>query len=134
MSLRDIIYIGIKAVIGTITTIIAASLVNTTLFGNYDVDFMFVMGNMFNLTHGSPLYTAYIMILQEETKDNIGLKEKETQCFILEECLYQLLQPVIQEQPYMYNSFSTGILHQVASATYAIRVTFFLSGRNGKFT
>jgi hypothetical protein len=55
ICLCNIIDIGLNPVIQKITTIIAASLANTGLFGNYAVDSLFVLGNVFALPHESAI-------------------------------------------------------------------------------
>lgn len=100
----------------------AASLINADLFGNYNVDYMFVLGNMFSIAHNSPLYKLCTSLLQEVTENDIKVKEKDTECFILLESLCQLLQPTLQVKPYLGNSLSTAILDLVSSNTYCIKV------------
>lgn len=132
LSLRNIIAFGITPVIQTITTIIAASVANTDLFGNYAVDFLFILGNVFALAQHSSLYTAYTMILQNLSEESIELKEKDTQGVTFWESLIQLLQPVMHEKPYMYESFSIGCLHQVSRETYGVTIKQ-LSKENAKY-
>lgn len=122
ISLRNTIDIGLKPVIQNITTIIAASMVNTDLFGNYAIDFLFILEEIFTLAHDSPLSIAYTMVLQEAIDVSIELKEKDTPGVVLQETLCQLLQPAMHKQPYMYDSFIIGNLHQVSSETYGIRI------------
>lgn len=107
-----------KPVIQNITTTITASLSNTALFGSYAVDFLF------NISHDSPIYTAYTMILKEKIDVSVELKEKDTKAFILRE-ICQILKPAIQKQPYMYDSFVIGNLHQISRETYTIYFTHF---------
>lgn len=69
--LRDIIDNGLKPAIQDIMTIIIASV--TDIFGNYAVDFLFIMGNIFNLPQDSPIYTAHTIMLQEAFESSIQL-------------------------------------------------------------
>lgn len=116
LSLRSIIDAGLKPTILNITSIIA------TYVERDDVDFLFIIGNIFTLACSSPLYTLYKMILQDSLNVSIELKEEDTQGFIFQEDICQLLQPVVDERPYMYDSFSIGNLHQVSRETYGIYV------------
>lgn len=75
VSLCNIIDTGLKLAIQNITTTIAASIANTDLFGKYEVDFLFILGNIFTIAPSSPLYTTYIMILQEAFEGSIAMKE-----------------------------------------------------------
>jgi hypothetical protein len=122
IHLRNIVDIGLKAVVQNITSIIAASLDNREFFLGYEVDFLFVLGNIHILKYNSVLYTIYTNILQEAINVSIEVKGGDTQGIVLQESIYQLLQPVIKEQSYMYDSFSTGNLHRVSSNTYGIYV------------
>jgi hypothetical protein len=49
ISLRNIIDISLRPIIQNITTDITASLTNTNLFEKYEVDFVFIIGNIFAL-------------------------------------------------------------------------------------
>lgn len=90
------------------------------MFGNYAIDFLFILGDIFNLAHHSSLYTVYTKILQKVISASIELKEKDTQGLILREDLYQLLQPAIHQKSCFYDSFTLGDLHHVSRYTYGI--------------
>lgn len=132
LSLRDIIDIGIKPDTQNITTIIAASLVNTNLFGNYAVDFVFILENPYTMAQDSPIHAAYKRILQEAIDGSIALKERDTQGIVLRENLCQLLQPVTRERSLMYDSFSFGNLQQVSRETYGIRIVDIRNSRTSQ--
>lgn len=72
------------------------------------------------------------MILQNLSEESIELKEKDTQGVTFWESLIQLLQPVMHEKPYMYESFSIGCLHQVSRETYGVTIKQ-LSKENAKY-
>ncbi|KAI7881208.1 uncharacterized protein EV154DRAFT_523540 [Mucor mucedo] len=120
ITLRNIIDIGLKPVIQNITTVIAASIVNTDLFGDYIVDHLFILGDIFTVSNGAPLYNVHRLNLQKSIAASIRSKEQDTQGYVLKETLHQLLQPTIGKQPYMYDSFVKGDLYQVASETYGL--------------
>ncbi|KAI7866797.1 uncharacterized protein EV154DRAFT_153714 [Mucor mucedo] len=122
MSLRDTIDIGIKPTIQNLTDTIAASIVNTDLFGNYVIDHVFVFEELFGLPYDTPLGTAYIKVIQESLDNSMELKEKDTQGYFLKESVYQLLKPIKGTKPYMYDSFIMGDLQQVSSETYALYI------------
>lgn len=130
ISLRDIIDIGLKPSIQNATTIIAASLLNTALFGNYTVDFLFMIGNVFTIARDLLLYETYKIISQEAISASIKMKEKDARGFILQENPCELLQQAIESQSYMYNSFDIGLLHQVSREAYGIYVKEFY--KNGE--
>lgn len=91
-------------------------------FGNYAVDSLFILGNIFILSDGSPIDKTCHLILQRALDDSIELKEKDIKGFIFRESLYQLLQPVQDEKPHTYDTVSIGNLNQVARETYGIYV------------
>ncbi|KAG2195820.1 hypothetical protein INT47_010030 [Mucor saturninus] len=122
MSLRNTIDIGIKPTIQNLTDTIAASIVNTDLFGNYVIDHVFVLEELFGLPYDTPLGMVYIKVIQESLDNSIALKEKDTQGYFLKESVYQLLKPIKGTKPYMYDSFIKGDLQQVSSETYALYI------------
>lgn len=79
------------------------------------------------MTHDSPLYTAYTMLLQEAIDVSIKLKRKDTQGFILQQDLCQLL------QPFIYDNFSIGNQHQITKETYGILFHTF-GGKRSRLT
>ncbi|KAI7891430.1 uncharacterized protein EV154DRAFT_224255 [Mucor mucedo] len=123
--LRDIIEVGLMSVIEGITTDIVASLTDKTLFGNYVPNYIFVLGNPFNLVQRSKIHTAYTMIMQKAIDDAVYIKEKDTKTFVPRESIYQLLKTFSsRKKPYMFDRFVTGTLCQVSSNTYGMRISF----------
>ncbi|KAG2200090.1 hypothetical protein INT47_007735 [Mucor saturninus] len=102
--LRDIIEVGMNSVINCTSTSTVASLTNKELFGNYEVDYLFMLGDPFHLSHGSLIHNAYSMITQQVVGENIHLKERNVLPFILRESILKLLEVVTQIKPYMYES------------------------------
>lgn len=109
----------------TITTMITATIENIELFKDYSVDYNFVLGNLFNISLDSQLYTVYVKLFQEALDKSIECKEKDLQGFVLSQSIHQLLQPIMHTKPYMYDSFKFGILQQVSKETYGIYVNEF---------
>ncbi|KAI7876157.1 uncharacterized protein EV154DRAFT_68438 [Mucor mucedo] len=118
---QNIVDIGMKSVIQDIATIMAGSLTNTELFGNYEVDFLFVLGNVFNIPHNSMAYIVYSNMLQESVSNSIDLKEKYTQGLVIREPLCELLHSTTNIKPYIYDRFIAGSLKKVSRSTYGIR-------------
>lgn len=118
LSLRHVIHIGVKPILYEIATVMAASLVNTNIFGNYKVDRLIVIGNVFNIKDTSPIYREYTALLQVAVDEIIRQKEKDTNCFILHENLSRFLQITRDDKQHMLWSLTTGILQQVSSSTY----------------
>ncbi|KAI7891397.1 uncharacterized protein EV154DRAFT_223588 [Mucor mucedo] len=119
---RNLIEADLKPALKDISTIIAASLTNKKLFGDYEVDYIFTLGNPFNLPQESLSCTTYTMLLQEVIDASLQSKEKDTQAFVLGETILQLLEPITCIKPYIYERFVTGTLCQVSSETYAVRL------------
>lgn len=119
MTLRHIIHIGVKPVLYEIATVMSASLVNVRLFGNYKVDCLIVLGNVFSISNTS-LCKEYTVLLKAAVDAIIRQKEKDTSCFILHENFPQFLRITPYEKPYMLHSLITGNLQQVSSSTYCI--------------
>lgn len=132
LSLRNTIELGLKPVLESVTRTIAATLTNDDFFGKYAVEYLFILNEFFPFAYNSPNYKAFIRVFQEAIDSGIQSKEKDTPTFVLEESLCQLMQPAMNQQPYMYDSFITGNLQQVSSGTYALIIgkrmsKFFLS-------
>lgn len=123
--LRDIIEVALMSVIENMAAIIAASLTNKGLFGNYVANHIFVFGDPFNLSYGSMMHIIYNTLLQKAIDDAVRFKEKDTMTFVLGESLCQLLKLVTDTKPYMLEDFVTGKLCQVSSETYALRSESF---------
>ncbi|KAI7867628.1 uncharacterized protein EV154DRAFT_582688 [Mucor mucedo] len=70
ISLRLVIEKGLQPVIETTVTTMAATLTNYNLFGYYKMDYLFLLGDPFNLIYGSPLYNVYTTILQRPNMFN----------------------------------------------------------------
>lgn len=134
ISLRNIMEIGMKSVIENIATITTTSLTNKELFGNYKVDYLFVLGDPFNLSHGSQIYNAYSLITQQVIGDDIHLKERNILPFVLRESIFTLLESVKSQKPYMYERFVTGTLCQVSNQTYAVRFPSIYTGKFYSFS
>lgn len=133
LSLRNIIDMGLKPAIQNITTIVAAVVANSDLFGNYEIDFVFILGSTFTLRHNSPLQVVYAQILQEELAASIELNGKDTPGYILRETLCELLQPKVHGKPYMYDSFCFGNINQISSEIYAVYIDdFYENPSSGK--
>ncbi|KAI7888041.1 uncharacterized protein EV154DRAFT_324303 [Mucor mucedo] len=122
LFLRNIIEIGLKPVLQNIATIIASSMNNATLFSNYELDYLFVIGNVFDLPYKSAIYYTYIKLVQEAINISIESKEKDTKGIVLHESFRHLLEQVTtHKKPYMFDRFSIGTLGQVFRETYGIR-------------
>ncbi|KAG2211006.1 hypothetical protein INT47_000166 [Mucor saturninus] len=102
---QNIVDIGMKSVIQDIATTMAGSLTNTKLFGNYEVDFLFVLGNVSNIPHNSMAYIVYSNMLQESVSDSIDLKEKYTEGLVIREPLCELIHFTTNRKPYIYDRF-----------------------------
>ncbi|KAG2195969.1 hypothetical protein INT47_007105 [Mucor saturninus] len=131
LSLRDIIDIGLKPAIQNLANITASSLVDGESFESYEIDYIFIIEDMFGKARYTPLHNVYITILQRLVNSSIELKEKDTTAFILQETINQLMEPVAYMKSYMYNSFTTGIFHQASSATYGLSLQ---KGNSGSFS
>lgn len=126
--LCNVIEVGLKSVMEEIAAVIAASLSNKEIFGNYETDYLFMSGDPFNLSYGSLIYNAYTMVAQQAIDDSIKLNQRDTQGFILRESFFQLLKPNTHNKPYMYDRFITGTLCQVSSKTHAVRFSSLYGG------
>ncbi|KAG2195026.1 hypothetical protein INT47_005626 [Mucor saturninus] len=67
--LRDVIEVNLKSVIEDIATVKAASLTNKRIFGNYEVDYLFVLENPFGMPYNSVVYRVYTMGSRSQQKD-----------------------------------------------------------------
>ncbi|KAI7893682.1 uncharacterized protein EV154DRAFT_501190 [Mucor mucedo] len=121
ISLRLAIEKGLQPVIESIVKTIAATLTNYDIFGNYKTDYVFVLGDPFNLSYGSPLYAVYTTILQRAMDDGIHSKRKDAQAFVMKDSLDQLLHLFKSIKPHMFDRFINGTLCQVPSSTYGLR-------------
>lgn len=115
---------GVNSVLQKITTKIAASLTNVAMFGKYEINFVFIMGDIFNLKHNSFMYTIYQRLLQENYNDSIAMKGKDASGFIIQD-IFQLSQPIKAKKPFMYDSFTLGNVHLTARETYGMYVSSF---------
>ncbi|KAI7893681.1 uncharacterized protein EV154DRAFT_501185 [Mucor mucedo] len=122
ISLRLITEISLQPVIKRIVTTIAGSLTNYDLFGNYKTDYLFVLGDPFNLSYNSPFYTVYTTIIQRAMDDGIQSKGKDTQAFVMKDSLSQLLDMFKMIKPHMFGRFINGTLCQVPNNTYGVRL------------
>lgn len=137
--LRIIIEVNLKSVIEDMATIISATVTNKEIFGNYQVDKFFVMGDPFNLSFESSVFTAYTLTMQKAINEGFYSRGVDTQAFVLKESVRKLLKYTERSKPYMYERFVIGTLRQVASETYGLRFSstqiqrypFFRTGRNG---
>lgn len=91
ISLRNIIEIGLKSVVQDTTTTIATSLYDIQFWG-YNLEFIFVLANIYTLNYGSLVHTMYTNILQEAMDISVESKQKDVKVFILKETIYQLFQ------------------------------------------
>ncbi|KAI7870693.1 uncharacterized protein EV154DRAFT_121968 [Mucor mucedo] len=121
LFLRDIIEKGIKPIIQNTATTIAASMTNSTLFGHYDIGFLFLLGDPFKLLTSSPLYIMYTAITQKAINIAIESKAKDLQGVVFQESIYQLLKQATSEKPYLYDRFIKGVLSQISTETYGVR-------------
>lgn len=69
------------------------------------------------------LITSLKIIREHEASVLYNVKSKHILAWGNEECIYQLLQPTINEQPYMCDSFSMGNLYQVSKEIYGIYIS-----------
>ncbi|KAG2195968.1 hypothetical protein INT47_007104 [Mucor saturninus] len=137
--LRIIIEVNLKSVIDDMATIISATVTNKEIFGNYQVDKFFVLGDPFNLSFESSVFTAYTLIMQKAINEGFYLRGVDTQAFVLKESVRKLLKYTERSKPYMYERFVVGTLCQVASETYGLqfsssqiqRYPYFRTGRRG---
>ncbi|KAG2209182.1 hypothetical protein INT47_005474 [Mucor saturninus] len=125
VTARNIIEMGVKSVLQKMTTKIAASLTNINLFGKYEVNFVFIMGDIFNLERNPIMYTIYGQLLQEAYNESIAMKGKDASGFIIQKDIFQLLQPIMAKKPFMYDSFTIGSLYLTARETYGMYVSSF---------
>lgn len=125
VTARNIIEMGVKSVLQKMTTKIAASLTNINLFGKYEVNFVFIMGDIFNLERNPIMHTIYRRLLQEAYNESIAMKGKDASGFIIQKDIFQLLQPIKTKKPFMYDSFTIGSLYLTARETYGMYVSGF---------
>lgn len=118
---RDIIEMGIRSVIKSLVTTIAASAINTALFGHYEVEFMFLLGDPFNFSSFLSTYYIYTAIVHQEINISIELKAEYIQGFALQESLCQLLNQTTSKSPHMHDRFIKGVLSQICTDTYGVR-------------
>lgn len=122
LSLRDIIDVGFKPSLQTIATTIVSSLTNVSLFGNYGVDFIFVSGDLYNLSRVS-IHKIYTNILQKAIDASIETKQISPQGFVLSESLCHLSHSAAHKQlPFLGDSLTIGKLQQASSETYGIYI------------
>ncbi|KAI7893679.1 uncharacterized protein EV154DRAFT_600729 [Mucor mucedo] len=121
ISFRLVIELGLELIIKRIVTMLAASLTNYDQFGNYKTDYIFVLGDPFNLSYGSPFYTVYTTILQKAMDDGIQANGRDTQAFVMQDSLSQLIYLSKPIRPNMFDRFIYGTLCQVPSNTYGVR-------------
>ncbi|KAG2195210.1 hypothetical protein INT47_006741 [Mucor saturninus] len=114
ICLRDIIEFGLKPVIEGIATVVTASLSNTKLFGNFTVNLLFVMGNVFNLRYDSAIYKTYALLLNDAINRGIESKGRDTTGIVLEESSFRTSQTKSWETPFMKDSFYEGNVAGVA--------------------
>lgn len=78
-----------------------------------------------------PIFAAYTTTLQEALESSIKLKETGIKMIILHESFCQLLQPVMHEKIYLYDSLSIGSLYQASKETYVIYLKNYNSDEIG---
>ncbi|KAI7876812.1 uncharacterized protein EV154DRAFT_486426 [Mucor mucedo] len=88
------------------------------------MDYLFVLGNPFDMSCNLVVYTVYTMIIKKAINDCVHVKEKDTPSFVPRESFMHLLEPVTRIRPYMYERFVNGTLCQVSGETYALRLSF----------
>ncbi|KAI7895810.1 uncharacterized protein EV154DRAFT_493846 [Mucor mucedo] len=133
ISLRNIIELGMKPIILNIASIAASSLTNKELFGNYETDYLFILGDPFNLCNGSSFHTAYTIIMQQAIDDNLHFKLRDIRSFVIRESTSKLLEQVTRIIPCIYDKFINGTLSQVSSETYAVRFPSIYTGEYFSF-
>lgn len=120
LSMHDIIEIAFKPVIENITSIISSTLVNGRLFGKFHVKNLFILGDIFNICHESPLHQKMTRILQETADMSIEKKELGTYNFVMLKSIDCLFRPKIGDRHFLHESFHKGCLHQVSRENYGL--------------
>ncbi|KAI7890044.1 uncharacterized protein EV154DRAFT_512752 [Mucor mucedo] len=122
LSFRTIIEMGINPTLQSAAKVIAASLTSAELFGSYEVDYLFLLGNPFSFSSDSQVYNAYIVLMQNAICLGIESKGKDTQFIYLRDTITDLVQSTVYNKNCLYEKFTMGTLRQVLKDTYAVRL------------
>lgn len=82
------------------------------------------MGNSFDCPHDSLANAVFTETVLQAVEDNMEKKEVDMKCFVLLNFRHKIIQPKLYNRPFLFGSFTKGILYQVAKETYVAYVTF----------
>lgn len=120
LSIRDIVDIAFQPVIANIASIISSVIANERLFGKFHVKNQFILGDIYNFLHDSPLHQKMTQILQETADASIRSKELGTFSHVMLKSTDCLFQPRIGDRHFLHESFRKGCLHQVSRDNYGL--------------
>ncbi|KAG2230318.1 hypothetical protein INT48_002743 [Thamnidium elegans] len=127
VTIHDVIEISFKPVLQDLAVTILSSLINKRLFGKY-----LNVQHLFNLIHfnKNPQFQDTISRILEEEVDTFNrVQGIDTSWFVIPVLPAYVLQPVINQQHFLYKEFQTGTLHQIFAENYTLRIFIYYQGK-----
>ncbi|KAI8078354.1 hypothetical protein BDF21DRAFT_420353 [Thamnidium elegans] len=122
----DLLDISFRPLLQKISSLVSHSLINEEYFGRCrSIIYVFYL---IHFNYNTQFQDAVIKILKEITEDVMIEEGINIPHYVIPKSLNQLLQPVLQQQPFSYKEFRKGVLRQVCSENYGY--TFMLIGSN----
>lgn len=99
---------------------ISSSLKNQVLFGKFNVDYLFITGNLFELSYNTLLSKTISSMIQEILDNCIEQKELDVSGYVLFKSTNEILRPKIGLRHPLHEIFHKGCLHQVSHENYGL--------------
>ncbi|GAA5798473.1 hypothetical protein HPULCUR_003877 [Helicostylum pulchrum] len=116
LTANDITEISFRPVLQDIISLIFTSLINKQLFGKYrNIQYVF---HLVRFNYNPQFQRIIIKILEDETDYFLYEERIDIAHYTIPKLSNQLLQPVIQQEPFSYKAFQVGVLYHVYSENY----------------
>ncbi|GAA5798565.1 hypothetical protein HPULCUR_003970 [Helicostylum pulchrum] len=116
LTVNDITEISFRPVLQEIISLVFASLINKQLFGKYrNIQYVF---HLIRFNYNPKFQQILRKILKDETDEFLYEERIDIAHYTIPKLSNQLLQPVLQQEPFSYKAFQVGVLYHVYSENY----------------
>ncbi|GAA5798352.1 hypothetical protein HPULCUR_003754 [Helicostylum pulchrum] len=118
LTVNDITEISFRPALQDIVSLVFTSLINKQLFGKYrNIQYVF---HLIRFNYNPQFQHILMKILKDETDEFLYEEGIDIAHYTLPKLSSQLLQPVLQQEPFSYKAFQVGVLYHVYSENYGI--------------
>ncbi|GAA5808555.1 hypothetical protein MFLAVUS_001946 [Mucor flavus] len=128
LTVNDIVEISFRSVLQDTISLVFTSLINKQIFGEYrNIQYVF---HLIRFNYNPQFQCILMKILEDETNYFLYEERIIIDHYTIPKLSNQLLQPVLQQEPFSYKVFQVGVLYHVHSDNYGFSIDTRLSPKS----